>query len=292
MGQVISKVLSDTKEIYLLSLGINVGAFLLHALPQRSEKYYDLVGSLTYTACALYSFFRPRPGPPIQLSSWRLPALATACLLLWCNRLGFFLFRRILAAGSDRRFNNIKTSMGMFLFAWIMQAHWNYIVGLPVYLLNTYRAKNPNPRTANSSVPLLCLLSWLAGFLIEVLADEQKRNFLSNPAHTGRFISQGLWSLCRHPNYLGELIMWTSLAFLAYHSLKNDDTDCPEPRLAFASPLFTFYLLRFLSGIPLLERHGLKVWGHLPAYQHYLNHTPRLLPGWSNLTGAIPSPPS
>ena len=48
---------------------------------------------------------------------------------------------------------------------------------------------------------LLGLLIWIIGFIIEVVADEQKRRFKLNLDNKGKFISSGLWSYSRHPNY-------------------------------------------------------------------------------------------
>lgn len=45
------------------------------------------------------------------------------------------------------------------------------------------------------------------GFGIEVVADWQKASFKSNPENKGRFINEGLWSVSRHPNYFGEMML-------------------------------------------------------------------------------------
>ncbi|MDP2435683.1 MAG: DUF1295 domain-containing protein [archaeon] len=280
MGQGISSAVASTKELYGLSLLINLGVFFLHALPQRSEKYYDLTGSLAFGACTVASLLRGARG--IEA------AVASGCLLLWCNRLGWFLLSRVLETGGDRRFDKIKDSAPSFLFAWLMQATWVYLVGLPVYLLNAKPASSERPETPRqrgllSRGQLLALVAWAAGFLLEVIADAQKRGFSADPSCRGRFISTGLWSVVRHPNYAGEILMWLALACFSSLQLLRDGR--PLQKWApFASPILTFCLLRFLSGVPMLERQGLKRWGHLPEYRAYLRTTPRLLPTWGSLT--------
>ena len=54
--------------------------------------------------------------------------------------------------------------------------------------------------------------------------------------------------------------------------------------LSVLSPVFVYLLITRLSGIPLLEKAGLKKWGHLPEYQNYIKNTPCFIPfinwGW------------
>ena len=55
----------------------------------------------------------------------------------------------------------------------------------------------------------LGLLIWVLGFLIEVVSDTQKSKF--NKKNKGAFIDVGLWKYIRHPNYLGEIIIWLGI---------------------------------------------------------------------------------
>src|SRR3989338_10379353 len=186
MGNILSsffngaqRAFSQTQQVYWVCLAVNLGAFFLHALPNRTEKYYDLIGSLTFSISTLYSYFRTHDiSKGISLD---VPTLASVCLLLWCNRLGLFLVRRIMAAGKDRRFDTIKSSTLQFLFAWFMQANWNYIVGLPVYLLNCTRTTDSDSDShALSNAQLVSIIGWVCGFPFEAIADEQKRRFSAN----------------------------------------------------------------------------------------------------------------
>jgi steroid 5-alpha reductase family enzyme len=47
---------------------------------------------------------------------------------------------------------------------------------------------------------------------------------------------------------------------------------------AISSPVFTFILLNYVSGVRLLELRGNKKWGHEEAYKEYVKKTPKLLP--------------
>ena len=86
-----------------------------------------------------------------------------------------------------------------------------------------------------------------------------------------KFITTGLWKYSRHPNYLGEIILWTGVAIISYSSLEV------YQMFTLVSPIFTYLLLVNVSGINLLEKSGEKKWGHLKAYQDYTKNTPKLI---------------
>jgi steroid 5-alpha reductase family enzyme len=113
---------------------------------------------------------------------------------------------------------------------------------------------------------------WLLGFILEVIADGQKRAFRRDPGNEGAFIQSGLWALCRHPNYLGEILLWLGVALVAVPVLSG------WQQLTLLSPVFVYVLLTRISGIPLLASRGKRRWGNDPAYQAYLDRTPVLFP--------------
>ena len=103
------------------------------------------------------------------------------------------------------------------------------------------------------------------------MADNQKRRFRAQYG-SERFIDSGLWRLSRHPNYLGEILLWTGIALIALPALSGWSL------LTLVSPVFVFVLLIRVSGIPMLEKKGAKRWGDDPAYQRYCRQTPLLVP--------------
>merc|ERR1712045_882745 len=88
----------------------------------------------------------------------------------------------------------------------------------------------------------------------------------------GKFITTGLWSISHHPNYFGEILLWFGLYISASSVFQRFQY------LSVLSPFFVYLLITRLSGIPLLEKAGLKKWGSLPEYQRYINETPCLVP--------------
>ncbi len=48
----------------------------------------------------------------------------------------------------------------------------------------------------------------MVGLGLEATADAQKDAWRARPENKGKFIDEGLWSVSRHPNYLGEMTIW------------------------------------------------------------------------------------
>lgn len=259
--------------LILLVFAIQWLAFL-PACYFKTERFYDLVGGLTYTAVMLVTLFctphfisHVKPAVT-HISDWRAELLALL-IIIWSLRLGLFLFLRIRAAGSDSRFEAIKISPQRFFIAWTLQAVWISFTAFAAILAMT------SLQTADFGwLSILGLLLWLIGFTLEVVADQQKNRFRKDPTNANQFISTGLWSFCRHPNYTGEIMLWLGIALIAFPVLEG------WRLLGLLSPVFVAFLLIKGSGIPLLERAAEAKWGSSAAYQHYKASTPRLFPGY------------
>eukprot|EP00913_Durusdinium_trenchii_P022703 g21322.t1 len=76
------------------AFGLQWAFFLLQAWPQRSEKLYDASGSLTHLALILTALLLEPLKSPRQI-------LLSLCAVVWCTRLGTFLFNRIAQDGKD-----------------------------------------------------------------------------------------------------------------------------------------------------------------------------------------------
>lgn len=225
-----------------------------------SERYYDLTGSLTYLTVTALAF-------GLAPSADARSGLLAALVAVWAARLGTFLFRRIQADGRDSRFDRVKTSFSGFLMAWTLQGVWIcFTAGAALAAI-----------TSDRSVPMgaaawIGLAVWIVGFGIEVVADLQKSRFRSDPGNEGRFISTGVWAWSRHPNYFGEIVLWTGVAIIAAPALQG------WQYATLISPVFVTVLLTMGSGIPLLEKRADEKWGGEPEYERYKSTTPVLVP--------------
>lgn len=112
----------------------------------------------------------------------------------------------------------------------------------------------------------------MAGFAVEVVSERQKRRFRQDPANAERFITTGLWAWSRHPNYVGEIVLWVGIALIAIPALSGWQF------ITLISPLFVYLLLTRISGIPPLESRALKRWGKDPVFRAYMARTPVLFP--------------
>ena len=233
---------------------------LVHARIFETEHYFDLVGSLTYVTVTLFAV---QQAAEMGLRQ----QIIAGVVIVWAARLGPFLFRRIQKAGEDRRFRKIKLSTPRFLLTWTLQGTWVFITaGAALAAIMTQNT------TALGTVFYVGVTMWILGFAIELIADNQKTAFKANPANKNKFITTGLWARAQHPNYFGEILLWTGIAVMALPSLSG------RAVIFLISPLFVTLLLTRISGVPLLRKTADERWGDDPEYQTYLKNTPVLIP--------------
>ena len=241
-----------------IAFGVNWLAFVPANIFQ-TEKYYDLTGSLTYLSTVGFAAYFSQP---LSLRG----TIVAIMVAVWAMRLGSFLYARIKKDGKDRRFDKIKTSPMRFLMTWTLQGLWVILTAACALAVITSTADIPLGVFAYVGGAL-----WLLGFVIEVMADEQKKAFRADPANNGKFISTGVWAWSRHPNYFGEIVLWLGIAVMAVPVLSGLQW------AVMISPVFVFLLLTRVSGVPKLEHHADKTWGDDPAYQEYKANTPVLM---------------
>jgi len=243
-----------------LDFGIQWGCWAVAAL-LKTEKFYDLAGSGTFFLLAYQSLKWGK-------TYYTRQKVQTGLVMTWAARLGLFLFTRVLKEGKDSRFDKVRGNPGIFWVYWTIQGVWVLATLLPVLMLNDKKQDKPIGARDYAGWGL-----WALGFLFEALADYQKSAFKGNPDNAGQFISTGLWSISRYPNYFGEICMWLGV-FLSSSSVITK----PSEWLTVISPVFVTYLLTRVSGIPLQEKQQLRRWGNNPAFKEYVKNTAKLVP--------------
>ena len=243
----------------VVAFGVNWLVFIPSSLA-KTEKFYDLTGAITYLSVIGVAATLSKP--------LDLRALVVAGLVaVWAVRLGGFLFLRIQKDGHDRRFDEIKTDRLRFLVTWTLQGLWVTLTAACALMIISNETRMAPGVFFYAGAAL-----WALGFGLEVVADAQKSGFRRDPANAGRFITSGLWSWSRHPNYVGEIILWVGIAIMAVPVLSGWQW------VVLISPVFVYLLLTRLSGVPLLEKRAEEKWGEDPAYQAYRSETPVLFP--------------
>ncbi|CAN7995828.1 unnamed protein product [Ixodes pacificus] len=237
----------------LINIGIQWGFFVISAV-LKTELLFDIVGSFTFILLVLLSYHWG--------SSYTLrQQIQTWMVVIWALRSDLTVF------SIAPTFWKMASVPRPFTCCILRAAARVVVTLLPTLLLNTSRR----------SVPLgvrdfagWCL--WAVGFGFEFLADHQMATFHGNPANEGKFISTGLWSVSRHPNYFGEILLWLGLYLSASSVLQRTEFLCV------LCPIVDLLLLTRVTGVPVLEREGFRRWGNDPAYHEYLRSTALLVP--------------
>jgi steroid 5-alpha reductase family enzyme len=89
------------------------------------------------------------------------------------------------------------------------------------------------------------VIVYLIGLYYEAIGDVQLRRHQASKS--GTLLTTGLWATTRHPNYFGDSAVWWGL-YLYVVAL------VPALWWTIVSPIIMTWLLRYVSGVPLLEQ--------------------------------------
>lgn len=219
-------------------------------------------------------------GPAVALLGWfhvvwigegpTWHGLVLACMVtVWGGRLGAHLAVRNAERGEDARYAEWRRRAGRgfwwisYFKVFLLQAVIAWIVSSPVAV-----AQLGDREVGIGGLAWLGVGLWLLGLLYESVADWQLLRFQREPESRGRVLDQGLWALSRHPNYLGEALLWWGAGLVAL--------DTGNLR-ALIGPALLTYLLVAISGVSMLDESLAR---RRPGYEEYIRSTPALIP-WS-----------
>jgi steroid 5-alpha reductase family enzyme len=247
----------------IISIGLNVMLFI-PAYVYKTDKLTDISYALTFVVIALISYW---------LGGYDVKKIVLLALVLtWAVRLGYFLLNRIHKMNKDDRFDGIRESFLGFLGFWLLQGITVFILSSPIFIFMT-QTELP----FNNDYVWGTVIAFM-GLVIESIADRQKSIFKENPKNSDQWIESGLWKYIRHPNYLGELMVWIGvyLFTMPYLNIQYNI-------IALSSPIFIFLMLRYVSGIPLLEKRYKQKFKDNPQYSKYVERTGRFIPKLNKL---------
>ena len=192
--------------------------------------------------------------------------LGLTLVILWGLRLAVHIYFRNKGKGEDYRYTDMAEKGGSGLLktyrsVFLSQGALLLIVGLPLTVLNA--------TPVQSGLNLLDYIGtaiWIVGFIFEALGDLQLLQFIRIKDNKGKILMSGVWNYSRHPNYFGELTQWWGLGLIALNVSYG--------WVGLIGPIAITYLIVFVSGVPLLEKH----YDGNTAYEAYRKRTSILVP--------------
>lgn len=231
--------------IWYIGLADLAGTFVIFIFSRsfNNSSFYDPYWSLgpIFIAWSLL---------PIGGANWSLINLLTLILItFWGVRLTYNFFRGWKGLKQqDWRYDNLATKTGKWywlvsfsgihLFPTIMV----YGGCLPLFALFLF------PQAGNN-LEWISIFGLIIGFVsvfIEAKADQQLHTFVKNNHDPTAFLTKGLWGICRHPNYLGEVGFWWGLYLIGLSAN-------PDWWWTFIGPLAINLMFVFIS-IPMIDK--------------------------------------
>lgn len=171
--------------------------------------------------------------------------LVNVLVTVWGLRLSWHIFLRNKGKSEDFRYHQWRMEwkhfyLRSFLQVFMLQGLFLFLTVLPVIYINT------NSTGSFNFLDGVGILIWLTGFYFESVGDYQLKQFKSKPENKGKIITTGLWRYTRHPNYFGEVVQWWGIFLMA--------VTLPGGWMTIVGPLTITYLVRYVSGVPMLER--------------------------------------
>jgi steroid 5-alpha reductase family enzyme len=231
--------------------------FLL-ALVLKDNSIVDIFWGLGFIVITAYSLWQ---ADDIDLKK----ILVSSLVLVWGLRLSVHIFHRNHGRGEDFRYANWRRTWKYFVLrsffqVFMLQGFFMLIIALPVLHINY------GTPVDFGMIDFAGLLIFLAGFIFEAVGDAQLAAFRRDSSNTGKIITTGLWKYTRHPNYFGEALLWWGIWLMAVPVVDGIYT--------VLSPITITLLLRYVSGVPMLE----KKYEGRADWEEYKRRTPVFVP--------------
>jgi steroid 5-alpha reductase family enzyme len=189
-----------------------------------------------------------------------------AVLLFYGIRLAYFLWSRERTSKSYKDamkgVTDSTVPMPVMIVMWLFMGVLYTMQVSPVF----YRLFNGSTDTV---LPLIGAVISFAGTVIEAMADAQKSE--QKKKNPKKVATEGLFRICRCPNYFGEITFWTGVFISGWGVLKGG-----QWIVAILGYLMILGIM--ISGAQRLEKRQNKNYGHMPEYRAYVEKTPILVP--------------
>ncbi len=174
--------------------------------------------------------------------------LVVGLVTAWAVRLAAHVSMRNFAPGhpEDVRYATWRREWGRwsdaraYLQVFLLQGALMWLVSSPILVVIAWgRGPLGLLDLAGASV-------WAIGLAFEMVGDRQLAAHLSVKENRGRPLTTGLWGWTRHPNYFGDAVAWWGIGMIGVAAGGG--------WIALVGPALMTLLLRFVSGVPLLEK--------------------------------------
>lgn len=196
-------------------------------------------------------------------------------ITVWGLRLSYALFKRNFGKPEDFRYRQWREEWGdhvviiAFFRVFMVQGTINFIVGSAPY--SVIRFNDFQWDAPHSILVYLALVLSLIGLFFEVVGDRQLKQHIKEGS--GKLMTSGLWSLTRHPNYFGEILLWTGLYLTGVTLFFTDSVNPIYYLVLIVSPILMSGVLMRVS-TPLLEDHMEEYEG----WDEYTQKVPKIFP--------------
>lgn len=225
-------------EISLVIFLYMTSVFII-AQVKKDNSIVDIFWGLGFIVVAVYALIQS--GEMADLRK----IIVTFLVCIWGIRLSGHIFFRNKGKEEDFRYKAWRNTWKFFVLRsylqiFMLQGVFMLIISAPVWLIN-FQSAQPL-----GIFDTLGLVLFGTGLLFEGLGDYQLSAFKKEPSNKGKIITTGLWALTRHPNYFGEALVWWGIGCYALA--------LPDGVYFLLSPLVLTLLLRYVSGVPMLEK--------------------------------------
>jgi steroid 5-alpha reductase family enzyme len=231
----------------------------------KNNSIVDIVWGLGFVIVAWYTFFRGNQSMNALL--------ATSLVTIWGLRLTYHIGKRNIGKPEDFRYINFRKKWGnhfallkAFLHVYMLQMLMLLFISTS-FINNNYKSNQELVATS-----FVGLLVWLFGFYFEAVGDAQLKAFVSDKKNKGQLMTSGLYKYTRHPNYFGEATMWWGIFIIGLNA--------PNSWWTVLGPITITILVRFVSGVPMLE----KKYGDRVDFKLYASKTNIFIP-WFKKVG-------
>ena len=231
--------------------------FLISLIKKRND-VADIAWGMGYVLVCTYII--------ITQTTSILFKLISVLVALWGIRLSAHIYFRNRKKPEDFRYNQWRKQWGKtflwrsYLQVYLLQAFFLFIIALPILNAANY------PQEQLTAHSITGFLIWLIGFVFQAVGDYQLSQFVKTRADKEAIMNTGLWRYSRHPNYFGEVVMWWGI-FICIIPL-------PNSAIFIISPITITLLIRYVSGVPMLEKR----YENNKRYQAYRKEVPALFP--------------